>query len=164
MRRYLSLILLVGLAYPKTDSDKLVLKSGVEYLGKFEKTENGFIYFKPKGEFGYQPVEIDKVDTLLLFYESPYNSSKKHNVTFGLFSENKETWFKFNKKTSIKQEEINKLINERNFARKNKDFKKSDEIRDYLLKNNILLEDTENETTWKFKKWAKINFLYLIRP
>ena len=70
----------------------------------------------------------------------------------GLFNENKETWFKFNKKTSIKEEEINKLINERNFARKNKDFKKSDEIRDYLLKNNILLEDTENKTTWKFKK------------
>ena len=70
----------------------------------------------------------------------------------GLFSENKQTWFKFNKKTSIKQEEIDKLINERNFARKNKDFKKSDEIRDYLLKNNILLEDTENETTWKLKK------------
>ena len=88
MRRYLSFILLVGLAYPKTDSDKLVLKSGVEYLGKFEKEENGFIYFKPKGEFGYQPVEINKVDTLLFSYESPHNLSKKHNVTFGLFSEN----------------------------------------------------------------------------
>ena len=59
---------MVGLPYAKTDLDKLVLKSGAEYLGKFEKKENGFIYFKPKGEFGYQPVEINKVDTLLLSY------------------------------------------------------------------------------------------------
>ena len=88
LRRYLSFILLVGLAYAKTDLDKLVLKSGVEYLGKFEKEENGLIYFKPKGEFGYQPVEINKVDTLLLSYKSPQNLAKKHNVTFGLFSEN----------------------------------------------------------------------------
>ena len=88
LRRYLSFILLVGLAYAKTDLDKLVLKSGVEYLGKFKKEENGFIYFKPKGEFGYQPVEINKVDTLLLSYKSPQNLAKKHNVTFGLFNEN----------------------------------------------------------------------------
>ena len=88
MSRYLSFILLVGLAYAKTDLDKLVFKSGVKYLGKFEKEENGFIYFKPKGEFGYQPVEINKVDTLLLSYKSTQNLAKKHNVTFGLFSEN----------------------------------------------------------------------------
>ncbi|MBI4975634.1 cysteine--tRNA ligase [Candidatus Peregrinibacteria bacterium] len=42
-----------------------------------------------------------------------------------------------------------KLIEERDFARKNKDFKKSDEIRDKLLKKGVVLEDTPNGTIWK---------------
>ena len=87
--------------------------------------------------------------------EGDLESAKQLNASckfIGLFSQNKETWFKLNKKTSIKPEEINSLINERNNARKNKNFKKSDEIRDYLLKNNILLEDQANETKWKIKE------------
>lgn len=42
-----------------------------------------------------------------------------------------------------------KLIAERNEARKNKDFKKSDAIRKELEKRGILLEDTANGTFWK---------------
>ena len=41
------------------------------------------------------------------------------------------------------------MINERNLARRNSDFKKADEIRDKLKKNNIELEDTPKETIWK---------------
>lgn len=39
-------------------------------------------------------------------------------------------------------EEIEKLIEERNAARKSKDFKRADEIRDMLKEQNIILEDT----------------------
>lgn len=46
-------------------------------------------------------------------------------------------------------EEIEKLIEERNIARKNRDFKRADEIRDQLLKMNIILEDTRQGTRWK---------------
>ena len=88
MFRYLSLILFIGFVWTKTDLDKLILNSGVEYLGKFEKEENGFIYFKPKGEFGYQAVELNKVDTLLLSFGPPNNLYRKHNITFGFFNEN----------------------------------------------------------------------------
>lgn len=46
-------------------------------------------------------------------------------------------------------EEIESLIFERNEARKNKDFKKSDEIRDILLKKGIIIEDTKDGTRWR---------------
>ncbi len=46
-------------------------------------------------------------------------------------------------------EDIQSLINERELARKNKDFSKSDEIRNELLKRGIQLEDTPGGTIWK---------------
>ncbi|MCT6924356.1 cysteine--tRNA ligase [Metasolibacillus sp.] len=46
-------------------------------------------------------------------------------------------------------EEIEALIQERNAARKNRDFARSDEIRDQLLSLNIVLEDTRQGTRWK---------------
>ena len=53
-----------------------------------------------------------------------------------------------------KQEEsvdadIDKLIEERQAARKNKDFAKADQIRDDLLKQGIILEDTKEGVKWK---------------
>ena len=47
--------------------------------------------------------------------------------------------------------EIEGLIAERNAARKNKDFKRSDAIRDELAARGILLEDTPDGTKWKKK-------------
>jgi len=96
MTKHLTLLLFIGLAWAKSDLDKLVLKNGIEYLGKFEKEENGFIYFKPEREFGYKPIEINKVDTLLTSYELSHNEEKlkenentyrKHNISVGLFNE-----------------------------------------------------------------------------
>lgn len=46
-------------------------------------------------------------------------------------------------------QEIEALIEERNQARKNKDFKRADEIRDQLLSMNVLIEDTREGTLWK---------------
>ena len=40
-------------------------------------------------------------------------------------------------------------IEERNLARKNKDFKKADSIRDELLSKGITIEDTKEGTTWR---------------
>ena len=45
--------------------------------------------------------------------------------------------------------EINKLIEERQVARKNKDFKKADEIRDSLLEKGIRLKDTSTGVVWE---------------
>ena len=46
-------------------------------------------------------------------------------------------------------EKVEKLIEEREEARKNKDFKRADEIRDTLKEMNIELKDTRNGVIWK---------------
>ena len=46
-------------------------------------------------------------------------------------------------------EKVEKLIKEREEARKNKDFKRADEIRDILKEMNIELKDTRNGVVWK---------------
>lgn len=46
-------------------------------------------------------------------------------------------------------EAIDALIKERTLARKNKDFKRADEIRDELNEMNIILEDTAQGIRWK---------------
>jgi len=52
---------------------------------------------------------------------------------------------------TISADEIEGLIAERAASRKNKDFKRSDEIRDYLLERNIMLLDGPAGTAWKVK-------------
>lgn len=51
-------------------------------------------------------------------------------------------------KSSLNEEEITKLINQRNEYRTNKNWEESDKIRNYLLDNKIKLIDTPNETLW----------------
>ncbi len=51
--------------------------------------------------------------------------------------------------TEIDTVEIEKLIEERTNARKNKDFAKADEIRNKLTKMNISIEDTPQGVVWK---------------
>ena len=46
-------------------------------------------------------------------------------------------------------EEIEKLIAKRIEARQNKDFARSDEIRDQLKEQGIILEDTAQGTRWR---------------
>lgn len=53
------------------------------------------------------------------------------------------------KKEEMLDEDIEKLIEERQNARKNKDFKRADEIRDELLNKGIILEDTREGVKWK---------------
>ena len=47
--------------------------------------------------------------------------------------------------------DVEKLIEKRNEARKNKDFAESDRIRDQLLEMGIILEDSPSGTRWKRK-------------
>ena len=47
--------------------------------------------------------------------------------------------------------EMKKLISDRELARKNKDWQESDRIRDLLKSKGVLIEDTPEGTTWKFK-------------
>ncbi len=53
------------------------------------------------------------------------------------------------KENEMLDEEIDSLIAERQQARKDKDFKRADEIRDLLLEKGIILEDTREGVRWK---------------
>lgn len=53
------------------------------------------------------------------------------------------------KKEEILEEEILNLIEKRTEARKNKDYKLADEIRDSLQEKGIILEDTKDGVKWK---------------
>jgi cysteinyl-tRNA synthetase len=53
--------------------------------------------------------------------------------------------------TEILDEEIERLIEERQESRRNRDFARSDEIRDLLAERGIILEDTKDGVRWKRK-------------
>jgi cysteinyl-tRNA synthetase len=55
------------------------------------------------------------------------------------------------KKLNLTEEEILRSIEERNLARKEKNWKRGDEIRNELLSKGIVLEDTPTGTIWKLK-------------
>ena len=52
------------------------------------------------------------------------------------------------KKEELLDEEIQALIDERQAARKNKDFARADEIRNLLLEKGITLKDTREGVKW----------------
>jgi cysteinyl-tRNA synthetase len=56
------------------------------------------------------------------------------------------------KENDTLDENLQALIDERQTARKNKDFKKSDEIRDLLLEKGIIIEDTPTGVKWSYKR------------
>ena len=70
-------------------------------------------------------------------------------IDFLKFFNNIFVVFKF--EDDILEKEIEDLIKQRQEARKNKDFIESDRIRDRLLKQNIILEDTKDGVIWKRK-------------
>ena len=53
------------------------------------------------------------------------------------------------KEADFLDSDIEALIEERNNARKNKDFARADEIRDMLKDAGIILEDTRGGVKWK---------------
>ncbi len=61
---------------------------------------------------------------------------------FGIFGETDE---------EILSDEIEKLIEERQEARRNRNFARSDEVRDLLAERGIILEDTKDGVRWKRK-------------
>ncbi len=75
---------------------------------------------------------------------------------FGLFQEDPEAYLKEQKieglkKLNLSEEEILRLIEDRNGARREKNWKRADEIRSDLLSKGIVLEDTPTGTIWKIK-------------
>ena len=70
----------------------------------------------------------------------------------GLLNETEKQWLEFKKnKVSINEAEIIDKIEQRNKARKGKNYVEADKIRDDLSDKGVLIEDKDGKTTWKFK-------------
>jgi cysteinyl-tRNA synthetase len=74
----------------------------------------------------------------------------------GLFGSEPSAWLEKQKFSAlaaldITVEEIEELIGQRQQARKDKNFARSDEIRDELAAKGIILLDSPEGTTWKVK-------------
>jgi cysteinyl-tRNA synthetase len=77
-------------------------------------------------------------------------------VLFGLFRDDPECYLEGRKregiaKLGIAEEEILRAIGERAEARKQKDWKRADDIRNGLLGRGVVLEDSASGTKWKLK-------------
>ena len=81
------------------------------------------------------------------------NSSK----ILGVLTQSTERWFKFEKKDNqnqsldiaLTEKEIDELILKRQIAKENKDYTNADQIREQLLKLDIILEDNPDKTIWR---------------
>ena len=70
----------------------------------------------------------------------------------GILNKTKEEWVATKKnKLLISEIDILKKIELRNKAREDKDYKQADLIRDELLDKEVLIEDKDGKTIWKFK-------------
>ncbi len=83
------------------------------------------------------------------FYESACAELEKLNDVLGVIAMDAASGH-----DAMSPTEIEALIDERNAARKSKNFARSDEIRDTLLAKGIVLEDTPHGTRWKQQQGA----------
>ncbi|MDI6763810.1 MAG: cysteine--tRNA ligase [Thermodesulfobacteriota bacterium] len=95
-------------------------------------------------------------DQIRSLFNQGYEQFRKIGWIFGLFREEPEAYMDRQKKEGLKklglsEEEILKLVEERNVARKNRNWKKADDIRNDLLSKGIVLEDAPSGTLWKIK-------------
>src|SRR5699024_11112418 len=74
---------------------------------------------------------------------------ERFKAVYNIFSEVLGVPLKGKESEVLLDEEVEALIEERNNARKNKDFARADEIRDNLKAQNIILEDTPQGVRFK---------------
>jgi len=95
-------------------------------------------------------------EAILTLLKQGLDHIRKIGGVFGLFTGEPSEYLVRQKKEGLKkfnlsEEEILQSIERRSQARKDKDWKKADEIRNDLLSKGIILEDTPSGTLWKIK-------------
>jgi cysteinyl-tRNA synthetase len=93
---------------------------------------------------------------IILMLKQGFDYFSNMGWIFGLFREDPETYLAHQKKEglnklNLSEEEILRSVEERDIARKEKNWKRADEIRNNLLSKGIILEDTPSGTEWKIK-------------
>ena len=67
----------------------------------------------------------------------------------GILGKNPNVWLGYNQTQNIDSQIIEKLINERKEARRDRNFKRADDIREKLKNMGIEIEDTKDKTIWR---------------
>ena len=98
-----------------------------------------------------------KKETLSLYAQAIKDIILSYGNPMSLFQEPPEQFLRemddiFLRKNNLSKETINQLVEQRSQARKNKDFKTADKIRQKLMDMNIEVQDSPSGTTWETKK------------
>ncbi len=123
-----------------------------EKINQKELTED---VTKPLQEDLNTPEYIAKLHSL---YEESSKGNKSSKLKFlsacqliGLL-EDKNSWDSFKKsRAKVDENFINKKINDRNEARVKGDYKLADTLRKELEDNDVIIEDKQDKTIWKYK-------------
>ena len=130
-----------------------------KWYSQFEKNDSEELnenLLKPLLEDLNTPEYISK---LHLLYDESSKGNKLSKSKFlaackliGLLEEDKQSWENFKKSIAkVDEKFINKKIRDRNTARKKRDYKLADLIRKELEDNDVIIEDEQDQTTWRYK-------------
>ena len=109
----------------------------------------------PKKFFDALLNDLNTPEALKELYELSKNKNTKDQLKsaanyLGILQLTKTEWINQRKKIkNLDQKKIEKLISNRNKARKEKNFVEADKIRDTLTLDNIILEDSPSGTKWR---------------
>ena len=129
---------------PMTDEEQKVLDLTKDIYKKFEAAMDD--------DFNTADA-LAAIFELVKFANTNVDENSSREFAGGLYEElfklSDVLGLKIEKKEEILDKEIEDLIQERQAARKAKDFKRADEIRDELLKKGIILKDTREGVKWQ---------------
>ena len=133
-----------GAAENITEEELALLKEAEGFVTKFESAMDD--------DFNTADA-LAAIFELVKFANTNVDENSSREFAGGLYEElfklSDVLGLKIEKKEEILDKEIEDLIQERQAARKAKDFKRADEIRDELLKKGIILKDTREGVKWQ---------------
>ena len=133
-----------GAAENITEEELALLKEAEGFVTKFEAAMDD--------DFNTADA-LAAIFELVKFANTNVDENSSREFAGGLYEElfklSDVLGLKIEKKEEILDKEIEDLIQERQAARKAKDFQRADEIRDELLKKGIILKDTREGVNWQ---------------
>ena len=127
-----------------TDAENASLEEAKAFMAKYEEAMEDDFNTADAISAIFELVKFTNTnagaDSSKAYVDALYSQLEKMADICGLILE---------KKAEILDEEIEKLIQERQDARKAKNFARADEIRNLLLEQGIVLEDTREGVKWK---------------
>lgn len=125
-----------------------------EELALLKEAEGFVIKFEAAMDDDFNTADaLAAIFELVKFANTNVNENSSKEFAGGLYEKlfklSDVLGLKIEKKEEILDKEIEDLIQERQDARKAKDFKRADEIRDELLKKGIILKDTREGVKWQ---------------